>query len=91
MSVKLIECTQGHYEAYEVEFGMVYKWCPECVVVECDCGERPTLTWSTTTCDGCGANHAGAVRKELHTRGLVEEDAHPWRYAVEHKDAGLPY
>ena len=34
----------------EVEFGRVYKWCPEYVVIECDCGERLSLTGSTTVC-----------------------------------------
>jgi hypothetical protein len=42
--MEAIECTRGHYEVQEVDFGTVYRWCPECVVVECDCGQRTTLT-----------------------------------------------
>jgi len=43
-AMEAIECTRGHYEVQEVDFGTVYRWCPECVVVECDCGQRTTLT-----------------------------------------------
>jgi hypothetical protein len=89
--VKTIECTQGHYEAQDVEFGRVYRWCPESVVVECNCGERPALTWSMSTCDGCGADHAAAVREELAARWLADEAAHPWRYARERENASLPF
>jgi len=37
--VRVIERSGGRYEVQEVEFGRVYKWSPECVVIECDCGE----------------------------------------------------
>ena len=46
----VIERTQGHYEVQETSYGKAYVWCPECVVVECDCGERPILTASQSTC-----------------------------------------
>lgn len=36
----IIECTEGHYEGQEASYVEAYVWCPECVVVECDCGER---------------------------------------------------
>ena len=39
----VIECAEGRYEVQDVEFGRVYKWRPERVVVECDCGERTAL------------------------------------------------
>ncbi len=55
------EHTEAHYEVQEVQMGQVYTWRPESVVVECGCGERLTLTVSTTTCDGYGADHAAAV------------------------------
>jgi hypothetical protein len=38
------EHTEGHYDVQEVEMGEVYTWRPESVVVECDCGEKLTLT-----------------------------------------------
>ena len=33
-----IERTGGHYEVQEVDFGRVYRWCPERVVAESGCG-----------------------------------------------------
>jgi hypothetical protein len=88
--VRVIERTEAHYDVREVEFGMVYRWCPECVVIECECGERPTLTGSITTCE-CGADHTDLVNKELAARRLEEEAAHPWRYAGDRENAGIPY
>src|SRR3712207_8536979 len=42
----VIECTEGHYEVQRTSYGEAYVWCPECVVVECDCGQRPVLSAS---------------------------------------------
>ncbi len=86
--MQVIMSTAGRYEVQELEFGQVYKWHPETVVVECDCGERPTLTSSTTTCE-CGADHAAVVREWLAFR-TREEVARPWRYYSSGGDAGLP-
>jgi hypothetical protein len=82
--------TEGRYEVQEVEFGRVYRWCPECLVVECDCDKRLTLTSSATTCRWCGADHASVVREELANRRLGDEALHPWRYVRDREDAGLP-
>ena len=87
----VIEYTEGCYETQEVELGKVYRWYPECVLVECDCGETTTLTSSETTCAWCGADHAATVREELAARQLDDEIAHPWRYVWEREDAGVPY
>ncbi len=46
--VRVIKHTEAHYEVKEVEFGEVYRWRPERLVLECECGERPTLTNSMT-------------------------------------------
>ena len=73
----VIERTQGHYEVQETSYGEAYVWCPECVVVECDCGERPVLSASQGTC-GCGADHAAFIREELDPRPSPEEASHPW-------------
>lgn len=88
--MQVIERTEGHYDVEEVEFGTLYRWCPQCVVVECDCGERLTLTRSETTCERCGVDHAPIVREELATRQLEDELAHPWRYAGDREDSGMP-
>jgi hypothetical protein len=63
--VRIIKHTEAHYEVREVEFGEVYRWCPERLVLECKCGERPTLTISVTACDGCGTDHMASFRGEL--------------------------
>jgi hypothetical protein len=93
---KVLERVQAHYEVQEVEFGRVYKWCPESVLVECECGEMNTLTASGTTCEECGAEHTGLVREDLvdGRDGRIEGDevVHPWRYLEGSKDdAVLPY
>ena len=41
--MEALERLEGHYDAQEVPFGTVYRWCPECLVVECKCGKRLTL------------------------------------------------
>lgn len=83
--VQVTERTAGRYKVQEVEFGTVYRWCPECVVVECDCGERAILTTSMTLCRECGADHAATVQEELNICQLRDEIAHPWRYDMDAK------
>jgi hypothetical protein len=73
----VVECTEGHYEVQRTSYGEAYVWCPECVVVECDCGQRPVLSASETLCR-CGADHAALISEELASRGLSEEASHPW-------------
>ena len=69
----VIEQTKRHYEVEKVPHGKNYAWCPECVVVQCDCGESLELTASETTC-GCGADHAVLVQEELESRKGSGED-----------------
>ncbi len=88
--MQVIECTYGHYDVEEVEFGTVYRWCPECVVVECDCGERPSLTPSECICPKCGAGHTSIVQQELVAHRVGDETIHPWRYVGDRQDVGLP-
>jgi hypothetical protein len=86
------EHTEGHYDVQEVEMGEVYTWRPESVVVECDCGEKLTLTASsTTTCGECGAEHKAVVQEGLSDERLEDEAVHPWRYAKHREDVGVPY
>ena len=89
--MKIVECTEGRYEVQNMELGKVYKWCPESVVAECDCGEMLTLTRSETVCEWCSIDHTEVVREELGARQLEDETAHPWRYAGDRKEAGIPY
>jgi hypothetical protein len=88
--VKVIERSGGRYEIQDVEFGQVYKWCPECVVVECDCGEKTILTPSAAICQ-CGADHIALVRGKLVARQLGDKALHPWRYVGEREGLGTPF
>jgi uncharacterized low-complexity protein len=81
--VTMIEHTEARYDVQEVEMGKVYRWCPEGVVVECDCGEKASLTTtSKTTCGRCGADHEAAAREGLVGGRLGDEALHPWHYDV---------
>ena len=82
------EHTEAGYDVQEVEMGQVYTWRPESIVVECDCGQRPTLTTSATTCGGYGADHAAVVREGLDGERLGDEAAHPWSCTEDRGDAG---
>jgi hypothetical protein len=87
---KVIEYIGGCYEAQEVPFGVVYRWCPECLLIECGCGEMLTLSCSMTTCSECGADHMAVVQEELAGQCFEDEALHPWRYAGEREGLGLP-
>ncbi|QIN77797.1 hypothetical protein GBA65_03885 [Rubrobacter marinus] len=78
--VTVIEHTGGRYDVQATEFGRCYRWVPDRVVVDCDCGERPVLSRSETTCAGCGADHTRALLEELDARRREDELLHPWRY-----------
>jgi hypothetical protein len=73
----MIEYNEGHYEVQRTSYGEAYVWCPECVVVQCDCGERAVLSASETVCR-CGADHAALVKEELASRGVSAGVSHPW-------------
>ena len=76
--VKVLECVGEHYKVQDVQRAKVYRWCPAAVLLECECGERPTLTSSTTTCFRCGTDHMD-VFAELLGIHKEDEDHYPWR------------
>ncbi len=102
--MEIIERVGEHYEVEEVEGGLgkSYKWCPECVVLQCDCGKRAVHRRSSllgigektsTTCE-CGEDFVTArIWGELVYQ-LIDEDYeanhHPWRYWHPSRDAGIP-
>ncbi len=90
---KITDRARAGYEVEEVEYGKVYRWQPETLVVECACGEETALTHSETACEECGAEHTRLVREnvsDLQPQG--DEDVHPWRYTVADEGNGtLPY
>lgn len=80
MKMKIIERVEAHYDVQAVEFGTVYKWRPESILLECECGAMVVLTTSETTCEECGAEHEGLVREDLTERRLEgDEEVRPWR------------
>ena len=76
--VNVVECVGARYELQDVEIGKLYKWCPANITVECGCGERPTLTSSTTTCFRCRTDHMDVFAEVLGIH-KEDEDHSPWR------------
>lgn len=77
---QIIEHGEAHYEAREVPFGKVYEWHPAYVTLECDCGEKLTLTANSTiaTCR-CGADLGRFVQNIKERDGhLPDKISHPW-------------
>ena len=87
-----IERTAEHYEVQEVNFGRVYRWCPDHIKIDCECGERLALTASSSPiCPRCEANHKAAIREAISARWLEDQTLHPWRYKDRYlEDIGLP-
>ena len=73
----MIEFTEGHYEVQETSYGKDYVWCPEHVLVECDCGQKLVLSPAETVCR-CGVDHVALVEEELASRGASDGPSHPW-------------
>lgn len=93
--VMVLEHVGGAYDVKATEFGRSYRWVPERVVIDCDCGERATLTRSTSVCPCCGTDHYEALMEELSARRREDELLHPWRYngdceGVAHRETGFP-
>jgi hypothetical protein len=78
--VRVLECVGAHYDIQDVQTARVYRWRPATVALECECGERLTLTSSRTTCVACGADHTYIFAGVLETRMEEEDEAdQPWR------------
>ncbi|HYQ83654.1 MAG TPA: hypothetical protein VEP28_06575 [Rubrobacter sp.] len=82
--VQIVERVQAHHESREMPFGKVYEWHPASVALECVCGEKVTLsaTSSTTpTCSRCGADLGTFVNEIREREGrLADKLTHPWFY-----------
>src|SRR5215204_2471299 len=82
--VQILELVQAHYENREMPFGKVYEWHPATVVLECECGDKVTLsaTSSTTsTCGRCGADLDTFVNEIREREGRLPDNlTHPWFY-----------
>jgi hypothetical protein len=81
--VQILERVQAQYESREMPFGKVYEWCPAHIALECDCGEKVTLsaTSTTTTCSWCGAELGTFVNEIREREGRLPDNlTHPWFY-----------
>ena len=78
--MKVLECVGEHYEAQDAQGVRVYRLCPPTVTLECECGQRPTLTSSRTTCFKCGANHMHVIEEVLGNGMEEDEVERPWRF-----------
>lgn len=78
--VTVIEHVGGAYDIQATEFGRSYRWVPDRIVVDCDCGEKATLTRDANFCPCCGTDHSRAIEEELSARRQEDELLHPWRY-----------
>jgi hypothetical protein len=83
-----VECAEGRYETHNGEFGKSYRWCPECLLVKCDCGETTTLDHSDTTCVWYGTDHTSIIQEELVPQWLEDEAVDSWRYSGAREEAG---
>jgi hypothetical protein len=74
---QVIEHVQAHYEVQAMEMGTLYRWCPESVVIECDCGQSFTVKGAAkvASCPRCGAEHREVARR-LAGKLLTEEEAY---------------
>jgi hypothetical protein len=86
--VQIIERVPAHYEGREVPFGKTYEWHPAYVALECDCGEKLTLsaTSTITTCSRCGAELAAFVHDIREREGPPPDKlTHPWFYEAKER------
>ncbi len=81
---QVTERVEARYESRETPFGKVYEWHKAYVAVECDCGEKVTLTSTSTVtaCPRCAADLGDAFFEDLKERvgRLPDRLTHPWFY-----------
>ncbi len=61
--MQIIERVEAHYEVEAVEMGTVYIWCPESVVIECDCEQ--TFTTEGAMVASCPRDAVPSIRGSL--------------------------
>jgi len=85
---RIIKDIEAHYEVHEAPFSRSYEWHPASVTLVCDCGERFTLTaTSTTTTCRCGTDHGDIVRNiQMHEDRLPNKTIHPWHHDAQEQE-----
>jgi len=77
---------EGRYEVSEAAFSRSYSWHSAYVTLECDRGEKLTLSSASPTSScRCGTDHSVVIRELQEREGrLQDEVAHPsWQHAAE--------
>ncbi len=79
---KITVRVEGHYEVHEAPFSRSYDWQPAFATLECDCGEKLTLTAaSTTPTCRCGVDHNAIIRDIQEREGRLQDTVtHPWQH-----------
>src|ERR687884_248491 len=92
--MQVIERIPEHYDVREMPFGRSYRWSPECIVLECECGKKTTfkrssLISSMAVCQ-CGEDRAVGIEEEVVGQMMLGEDwelaHHPWRHDARSQD-----
>ena len=85
---KILERIEGHYEVHEGPFSRAYVWHPAYVTLECECGERLTLTATSTTATcRCGTDHGTLIRDIQEREGrLPDTSIHPWHHDAQEQE-----
>lgn len=80
----IVARAEGHYEVYETPFSRSYSWHPAHVTLECDCGEKLTLSSASPTHScRCGTDYNVIIQDLQEREGrLRDEVAHPWQHAA---------
>ncbi len=85
---KILERIEGHYEVHEGPFSRAYTWHPAYVTLECDCGERFSLTATSTTATcRCGTDHSALIRDiEEREDQLPDKSVRPWHHDAQEQE-----
>ena len=85
---KILERIEGHYEVHEGPFSRAYVWHPAYVTLECECGERFTLTATSTTATcQCGTDHGPLIHDIQEREGrLPDKIIHPWHHDAQEQE-----
>src|SRR4028119_1700071 len=78
---------EGHYETHESPFGRSYEGYPAYATLECDCGQKLTLTGTGTipTCR-CGVDHSAIIQDIREREGRLPDKAiNPWLYDTQER------
>jgi hypothetical protein len=77
--VQILDRVQAHYERREMPFATIYEWHPASVALECDCGEKLSLsaTSTTTACGRCSAELGTFVYEIREREGRLPDKLTP--------------